>query len=81
MISPRGRGKSLTQKQCASQKAFTDTLEHLKTSRLDLGTYSFTFLGANTDKARNMMTKGLKRMCPRPFDPKGEARLDLCVQV
>ena len=82
MVLPGGRGKGLRQNQCVSHKTFTDfkSLEQLKNSGFDPETYSFTLLTANTDKARNMMSIGLKRMCPRTFDPSGEARCDLCVQ-
>ena len=79
-VNPGRQGTMLTAGQCLTHKQFaaSNTLQQLKRSGIDETRSSFSFLQASSDRARSMLSKGLRLMCPRTFDPKGELDYIMC---
>jgi hypothetical protein len=73
-VNPGKQGHELTAGQCLTHKKFvaSNSLQQLKNLGIDVTRSGFSFMRASSDLARTMLSKGLRLMCPRAFDPKGE---------
>jgi hypothetical protein len=68
---------------CETNKTFKleETLRDIKVSGYKHEQFKFTFLNTASQEGRQLLSNGLKRMCPKSFDPNGEARKDWCSKV
>ena len=85
LVTPENkrRGYPLPRGRCETYATFKidETLKDLEKSGYKQEQFIFTFLKAASQEGRQLLSNGLKRMCPRSFDPNGETRKDLCSKV
>ncbi|XP_062520753.1 uncharacterized protein LOC134195698 [Corticium candelabrum] len=77
IVSPTNHAThQLNNGDCMSYKSFQAIQQSLTKPTFNITNYQFNFLtaGNHTD----MISQGLKKLCPRPFDPSGQAQNDIC---
>ncbi|XP_062518222.1 uncharacterized protein LOC134193403 [Corticium candelabrum] len=75
IVKQDGPGTPVLSSQCQNYQNFKEsgTLRNLQNS-----THFVNFLLTSSDSVNQRLTSGLKRMCPRAFDPSGNASNNQC---
>ena len=76
-VNSAKKGTLLHAGQCLTHRRFTHS-KILQGFGSDVANISFNFVQAMSDHARSMLSNGLRRMCPRAFDPRGELAHNKC---